>query len=124
MNILRIEHDPATRTIRLTGELDHSSAPDLTAILGLSAGATPDLHLDLHLDLRGLTFMDSTGLHLIVDATRALTGGAALVLIGPRPPVVRVLELSAIVDHIPNLRVVAAPDQQAPSPAVPEPPLV
>ena len=39
------------------------------------------------MDLSGVTFMDSTGLHLIVDVTRALTGGAALVLIGPTPPV-------------------------------------
>jgi anti-anti-sigma factor len=108
MTILRIEHNPHTHTVRLTGELDHASAPDLVTMLALNVDGASDLKLDL----RGLTFMDSTGLHIIVNVAKALAGHATLVLIGPTSPVARVLDITGIVDRIPNIEVVA----DAPSP--------
>ncbi|HEY8201031.1 MAG TPA: STAS domain-containing protein [Actinomycetota bacterium] len=107
MTILRIEHDPSTHTVRLAGELDHASAPDLVTTLAQAVDSTSDLKLDLKLDLRALTFMDSTGLHIIVNVARALGDRAALVLIGPTPPVARVLQIAGIVDLIANIEVVA-----------------
>jgi anti-sigma B factor antagonist len=99
MTILRIQHDPSTRTVRLAGELDHASAPELVATLALAVDSSSDLRLDL----RALTFMDSTGLHIIVNVARALADRGTLVLIGPTPPVARVLQITGIVDLIPNI---------------------
>jgi anti-sigma B factor antagonist len=54
------------------------------------------------LDLRGLTFMDSSGLHLVMRwTTEASQNGFAFEL-EPGPPVVqRVFELAALIDELP-----------------------
>jgi anti-sigma B factor antagonist len=103
MTSLRIHHDPAAHTVHLTGELDYASAPDLVAALAEAVDGTSDLQLDL----RGLGFMDSTGIHVIVNVARTLAGYGTLVLVGPTPPVARVLELTGIIGQIPNVELVA-----------------
>ena len=82
-----------------------SSAPQLVT----SLAETVDRMSDLELDLRELTFMDSTGLHVIIDVARNLDGRATLVLLSPLPAVARVLEIAGIVDSIPNLRISGVP---------------
>jgi anti-sigma B factor antagonist len=75
----------------LTGELD---------VAGATAAHKRLLGLDLHpgdrlvLDLTGLTFMDSTGVRLILQAREhALRHGAALAVVRGPEAVMRVLEL-------------------------------
>jgi anti-sigma B factor antagonist len=67
MSLLQLDRDEADGRITLTlrGELDISSAPSLEEALGRIEEAGPDL---LVIDLRGLAFMDSTGLRTIVAA--------------------------------------------------------
>jgi anti-sigma B factor antagonist len=49
------------------------------------------------LDLRGLRFMDVSGLRAILDAARsARRDGRSLVIANPMPHIVRLLELTAI----------------------------
>jgi anti-sigma B factor antagonist len=53
------------------------------------------------LDLRGVTFMDSSGLHLVVDADAAArSAGWELLLIAGPPPVQRVFEITGLLDRL------------------------
>jgi anti-anti-sigma factor len=90
-------------TFRLVGELDLSSVGVADAAL---VRALP-VRGDLTLDLSGLSFMDSTGLHLLIRMAQSLSGD--LVLQRPRPHVSRILEVSRVT-AIPNVVVrTAAP---------------
>lgn len=76
------------------GELDLATAPELEAGLlpPLADGAR------VALDLRGLDFMDSTGVRAIVAAHLSAEehGGALTVCAVPEGPVARVLEISGL----------------------------
>ena len=67
--------------VRVTGELDIATAPALAEVLGQAEERAQRVVLDL----RQLTFMDSAGVHVIVDANlRATAAGRRLVLVrGP-----------------------------------------
>jgi anti-anti-sigma factor len=84
------------RSIHLApcGELDIATTPELEQAL---ADATADAVADIVLDLRELTFMDSTGLRALAQANaRAGDSGIALSIIrGPRQ-IERVLEISGL----------------------------
>jgi anti-anti-sigma factor len=87
-----------THTLLLAGELDMAAAADVEAVLLACANDA----LRLTLDLSQLTFMDSSGLRLIVFAQQLCREkGAEFALIpGPRQ-VQRVFELTALVDRLP-----------------------
>jgi anti-anti-sigma factor len=88
------------------GELDIASTPELELAL---AEATADAVAEIVLDLRELTFMDSTGLRALAQANaRAGDHGIALSIIrGPRQ-IERVLEISGLSAMLP---LVDAPPQ-------------
>lgn len=70
--------------IGISGELDSISAPELVAALQRVLGAVRLVVLDLG----GLTFMDSAGIHAIVDASVAATArGDKLVVAGATPAI-------------------------------------
>ena len=78
--------------IALRGELDMATAPDLEVHLASfeDNGVTA-----IMLDLRELTFMDTTVLHALVQARdRATRNGRRLILVGARPSVRRLFELA------------------------------
>jgi anti-anti-sigma factor len=90
-----VEETDARRIISARGELDLATAPQLEAVLmpPLREGGT------VVLDLRGLSFMDSTGVRVIVAAHLASEehgGHLALVRCAPDGPVGRVLEISGL----------------------------
>ncbi len=76
------------------GELDIATTPELEQAL---SGATADGVPQIVLDLRELTFMDSTGLRALAQANaRATELGVSLSIIrGPRQ-IERVLEISGL----------------------------
>jgi anti-anti-sigma factor len=86
-------------TLVLSGELDMTPAAALQAVIVSCVKSEPG---GLTLDLRKLTFLDSTGLHLILFAQRLCEDkGAQFALIpGPRQ-VQRVFELAALVNRLP-----------------------
>ena len=87
------ETTPDCTTLRVAGEIDLSSAPQLrdAALRALRQGEGP-----LCLDLSGVTFLDSTGLHvLIATRRRAQLEGRELVLADLSRPVERVLQITA-----------------------------
>lgn len=88
-----VERRDGTVVVSLAGDLDLASAPRLDESLhGCEDGA--DIVI---LDLRGLTFMDSSGLRVILAAdARARSRGGRLVLIAGPPGVQRVFQLTLL----------------------------
>jgi anti-sigma B factor antagonist len=77
--------------LRLTGELDASSAPELDRVLGELAGQG---HPRIVLDLSGLSFVDSAGVSVLIRGKHdAEERGYALVLSRPTPQVQGVFAL-------------------------------
>ena len=79
--------------VLMAGEIDAALAPDLEAVLaGLGTARRVEV------DVRQVTFLDSTGLAFLV---RALRGGeCTVVVVGPCPPVSHLLELTGIAAHV------------------------
>jgi anti-anti-sigma factor len=61
---MRLEHDSGSSTIRLYGELGLGCAEQFEDALGRTLESAE--HEPLLLDLRGLTFIDSTGLRMLI----------------------------------------------------------
>jgi anti-sigma B factor antagonist len=91
--------DGDTLWVRPIGELDLDTAPrldeEMTAIRARGAGR-------LVLDMRALTFMDSTGLRLVIrwDTTAKDEGFRFAIVPGPEV-VQRVFRLTGMDDHLP-----------------------
>jgi len=80
----------------LRGELDLQTAPLLRQRL---LSALEDGHIHLVIELSGLTFMDSTGISVLVDALKhARRLGGDLVLRSPAAGTLRVLEIAGLVE--------------------------
>ncbi|MBO8140998.1 MAG: anti-sigma factor antagonist [Firmicutes bacterium] len=93
--------------VRLNGELDLESAgPFRTLVQEELDGSGRIRHLIL--DLRGVRFVDSSGVGAILGRYREIRTrrDGQMVILGPRPPVRRVLELAGL------LRLVAVADTQ------------
>lgn len=96
MQLLSIEQG---KSIRLAGELDMSNASQLREVLDVAVahGGT------ILVDLRELTFMDSTGINVFLRAAIALDGRGCLILHGEQNGVRRVLDLVGLDGPIRNL---------------------
>lgn len=89
------DHHTGGRLVRIapTGELDVAGAPMLEAALGAAQATATHVILDL----RGLTFCDSTGVHIVLNAAnRARDLGGRLVVVPAPPDVHRVFELTGV----------------------------
>lgn len=96
---VQVESDREDAWIRLEGELDIYSAPDLERAISRVESAGPRL---LGIDLRHLSFLDSTGLHVLIDAHTRLSGAnRRLVLIRGPSTVQRVFQITGM-DNILN----------------------
>jgi anti-sigma B factor antagonist len=95
--------DDAT-IVRPRGALDIATAGTLHAALN---GIDRAEHLVL--DLRGLSFIDSTGLHLLVALhQRAQREGFELALVAPAAPVDRAIQLCGLDETLPWVEVIDA----------------
>jgi anti-sigma B factor antagonist len=83
--------------VHLSGELDVATAPQLRRTLRESQLSARLVVLDL----RGLAFMDSSGVHAIIDASvRARQAGCRMVVLRGPPNVDRALMLSRGIDDV------------------------
>jgi anti-sigma B factor antagonist len=90
-------------TLTVSGELDLVSSPVLERALVES-----DAEL-IVVDLRGLEFMDSSGLHVLIEAHQGMRdGGRRLVLVRAPEKVQRVFNLTGVSDA---LTIVDSPDE-------------
>jgi anti-sigma B factor antagonist len=79
--------------LALSGEVDVTNSNQLRDLLDAEVAKLPR---HLIIDLSGLRFMDSSGLHAILRANRALGHqGGVLSLLAPQEPVARMLRLTA-----------------------------
>jgi anti-sigma B factor antagonist len=93
-----LEHDPRGACLRLMGELDLATAPELDLVL---AQLTADGHDRVLIDLSELQFMDSTGLGSIVRAhdNADANGNHVLVRLG-KPQVRRLFEITGLLERL------------------------
>ena len=82
-------------TVALTGEIDHHCAKSyIQAISAKIEAYTPDLCI---LDFREVTFMDSSGIAVVINALRAMTLiEGRLILSGISPQPMKVFRASGI----------------------------
>ena len=90
---VEVEREGSTSTIRLAGELDLASAPLFQGVL---EGERASAELAF-IDLRDLSFVDSTGIKALVQAKReADAGGPKLLMSRPTGEVARLIELTGL----------------------------
>ena len=93
--LLEIRETGRPRTFRLVGELDISNADSLGAVLDLEVQEEGDITLDLS----ELSFIDSSGIRVLLRTMNALQGKGVLVLQSPTGPVRSVLSLMRLDDR-------------------------
>ena len=86
-------HDEGGGVLRVVGELDVATAPELQHRLTAHGGPTI-------LDLRGVTFIDSAGLRAVVVAAQERSRAEPLVLRAPSPAVRRLIELTSLTEQL------------------------
>jgi anti-sigma B factor antagonist len=95
--------------LRLDGELDLASVP---ALENAMTEETFDGMAEIVLDLRGLEFIDSTGLRAILQQDqRSTERGQAFALVRGPEQVQRLLDMTHVSEH---LKIVASPEEILP----------
>jgi anti-sigma B factor antagonist len=87
----RLEISATTTGWGVSGEIDAHTAPTLaSAMTELPKGVVT-------LDVSGVSFMDSSGLRVLIEAaSRARDGGGDLVIAHPTPGIARLIEISGL----------------------------
>ncbi len=94
-------------TIGLRGELDHHSAREVVTAMERAADAA--LPSSLVMDFGGVTFMDSSGIAVVMRAERRMCAlGGSLVLVNVPQQARRVFDAAGISAHV---RMEGPPDQ-------------
>jgi anti-sigma B factor antagonist len=102
---VEVSLDEHAAVVAVTGELDLATSPELEAALERTSSG-PDVVI---LDLRGVSFMDSTGLSLLVKARRrAQDAHQQLAVVKGGAQVQRLLELTGVAER---LTLVDTPEQ-------------
>jgi anti-sigma B factor antagonist len=90
--------DDHTQVVQPHGEIDMHTAPKLGRRL---LGLLDEGKIRLVVDLSRVTFMDSTGIGVILNALRRATGrDGGLVLVCPTERVLRPFEVTGLAGHI------------------------
>jgi anti-sigma B factor antagonist len=100
MPVFSVEHRDEAERLRLVvqGELDMETGPRLQEEIDRAFLAAPAA---LVLDLRGVTFFDSTGLQIVLDAeVRCRESRRELVVLAGHGEPRRVLELADVTDRL------------------------
>jgi anti-anti-sigma factor len=101
MELLRLEKDESSTSIRLIGELDSSNVAHVADRLEEELRGADELTLDVS----ELTFMDSQGLHMLIKLGEAAAQkGSAVRLFNCAPQVKRLLDV-AVPTGIPGVEI-------------------
>jgi anti-sigma B factor antagonist len=100
MSVATVESGSEPYTlVELVGEADVTNSDALREVLDAEVAKRPRT---LIIDLSGLRFMDSSALHVILRANRAMDReGGVVTLASPRDPVAKMLRLTAADQLIP-----------------------
>jgi len=91
------EHDHAV-VVKLVGELDLYNADEVRETLDGVCARKP---VRVVVDLSEVTFIDSTGLGVLVEARSKLADRKSFLLSAPQPETRRALEISELAKHMP-----------------------
>jgi anti-sigma B factor antagonist len=99
---LEVQAIPVSPALVLSGELDIASADSVREAMApsLERGGI------VLVDLTNLRFMDSSGVHVLLEAAKQLDGKGCLLLHGVHDPVARLFELVGI-SGVENIHVLA-----------------
>lgn len=90
-----IKNENGRAVALISGEIDHHNAKDIRTQLDRYIIASRPSHLVI--DLKDITFMDSSGIGLIMGRSKLMkTCGGRLTVNSPQPYIKRVLKLSGI----------------------------
>lgn len=95
--VLELQQQGDIATVRMRGELDAFTAPELANLCGsvFAQGAR-----DVVIDLRETSFLDSSGLRVLVGARQLFTGdGGTVRLAHPNEAVVRLLAITGLSEY-------------------------
>lgn len=93
---LGLERHDGTMVVSVAGEVDMATAPELREWLAQTGG-------HVIVDLRAVSFLDSSGIGALVEASsRLVEAGGDLRLRKPQPIVRQVLEVTGLADWIDN----------------------
>ena len=81
--------DATSDSVRLSGEIDMSTAPMLIEAVLQSESS--------EIDLSGITFMDSSGMHALIDLKAARP---SLRIVAASPTVRRLVQLTGLAEHL------------------------
>jgi anti-sigma B factor antagonist len=90
---VRDQWDDDVATVEVSGEIDLSTVGAFSAHLGDVAGQNPKR---LVIDLSGVAFVDSSGLHAFVRVRRILPESCPIVLRSPRRQVRQVFDVTGL----------------------------
>ena len=89
---LTVSSDDGVRVVAVRGELDLDTMSELNAALAADEGLAATV-----IDLRGLTFIDSSGVSgVLAAARRARDAGSRLACVPGQPQIQRVFELTGV----------------------------
>ena len=95
---VEMHNEGRATVVGVTGELDLASSPALEQQLDQFYASDGEV---LVIDLRGLEFMDSTGLSVIVSAhQRLIDAGRRLIITRGPPQVQRLLDLTGVAERL------------------------
>lgn len=87
-----VAEDTDRQVVRLAGEIDLANSPELAELLEPLAAKGP-----VTVDLRDVRFMDSSGLHALLNfAARSLNGNGPLTIANPSRTLLRVMDIMGI----------------------------
>jgi len=89
---IKVERSEGPPIVRLAGELDMETAPRVRATLDELA----ETNGRFALDLADVTFIDSSGLHLLLEAANDLNGSGPLTLLDVPPGVLRLMDIVGV----------------------------
>lgn len=93
--VIRMDVTPQVITIWLSGELDHHAARSLRDQVDSTVNRSVAKHL--RLDFSGVTFMDSSGIGLIMGRYRLMTARSGrLTVVGASDRLLRVMKLAGL----------------------------
>jgi anti-anti-sigma factor len=94
---MEVSWDGAVATVTVAGELDMTTATDLSTRLRKVAAAHPER---LVLDLGGLVFIDVAGARALDAAHKALEAECPVILRGPRPSARKIFGLTGLISDL------------------------
>ncbi|MBO7673475.1 MAG: STAS domain-containing protein [Atopobiaceae bacterium] len=88
--------DGSTLTMRLSGQLNTTTADKLSDEIASSCDGVTDIVLDLE----DLTYISSAGLRVILTAQKALRGKGSLVIRNASPEIYAVFDMTGFIDFL------------------------